>query len=176
MVKNQILEIIKEREKTYVKLTEDAIKLFIDPLKDAMQEAFYDSRNVELYILDVGIVPQNFRFLRIEGKIITVNIGDVIEVEGESIEIDLENIWDFATPFSMIVPAALLDDADSSKLSEYLIKVKENNNKIPESLMKKHSPSSSNDTKRSKEFEKVDKDLDETQRMELKYLKNLSVH
>lgn len=174
MVKNDLLELIKEREKTYVKITEQAINMFIQPLKEAMEKAFFDSNSIELYILDVGIVPQNFRFLRVDGKLITVNVGDKLDIDGENVEVDLENLWDFAKQFSIIIPAALLDDAETDQIVDYLIKVKNNNDKIPESIMKENKVTPSDNE--IKEFQKINKELDDSQLMELKYLKSSSIH
>lgn len=173
MNKNRILEIIKNREKSYVEKTEEAINLFLPNLKRGMEIAFFESKQIELYILDVSILPQNFRFLRVEGKLITNFIGDKIEVEGETIEIDIENLWDFARPFSIVLPASLLDEGEAEDVSKYLIQVRENNDKIPVSILKENHDDISTV---KKEFKKVNKELDEAQLFALKYFKSPSVH
>lgn len=174
MVKNKLLELIKDREKSYVQNTERVIEMILPSLKEGLEKAFYNSENVDLYILDVGIVPQNFRFLRIDGKIITVDIGDKIDVGEGQVEVDIENIWDFARQFSLIIPALLLDEKNSDQIADYLIKVKDNNDKIPESVMKEHKIDREYENVR--EFEKVDKKLDKTQLIALKYFKSSSIH
>lgn len=173
MIKNRLLEIIKDREKSYVEKTEKAIEIFLPNLKKGMEIAFFDSKEIELYVLDVSILPQNFRFLRIEGKFITTSIGDKIKIDDELVEVDIENLWDFARPFSVIVPASLLDEGEPEDLSDYLLKVRENNDRIPVKILKEN-PSSVSTAK--KEFEKVDKELDEAQLFALKYFKSPSIH
>jgi len=175
MIKSEILEIIKNRERAYVESTERAIELFLPTLKAGLEKALFQSKNIEMYILDVSIVPQNFRFLRIDGKIITVNVGEKMKLEDEVIEVDLENIWDFAKPLSVIIPASLLDEGDENAIADYFIKVRENDDKIPNSIMSDSNAPEVKDTNVT-EFEKSDKNLDEVQLMALKYFKSPSIH
>lgn len=168
-----MLEIIKEREKTYVEKTEKAIEIFLPNLKRGMELALFESENIELYVLDVSILPQNFRFLRVEGKFITASIGEKIKVDDELVEVDIENLWDFAKPFSVIIPASLLDEGEAEDVAEYLTKVRENDDKIPVKILKENT---SDISTVKKEFEKVDKELDEAQVFALKYFKSPSIH
>lgn len=173
MIKNKLLEIIKKREKTYIQHTEEAINMFLPALKTAFEHAFYDGKTVEMYVLDVSIIPQNFHFLKIEGQLITVNVGDKIETDSGEIEVDVENIFDFARNFSVIAPASMLEDNDHEQIKDYLLEVRDNNDKIPESILKNHKVKTSTS---GREFEKVEKELDEVQRMALRYFKSPNIH
>lgn len=175
MVKNRILELIKKREKYYADTTEEAIKLFIHPLKDALEQALYIGHDIELHVLDISIVPQNFTFLRIEGKVLTVSVGDTVTVEDDTVTVDIENLWDFANPFVLIIPASFLDEAESSQIVGYLNKVKENAGKVPMEYLN-NTQHSQTESRVLKEFITLDKKLDEVQLMALKLLKTNSIH
>ena len=176
MEKNKIIELILIREKHYLKITEKLFQLFSKELKQGMEEALYDGKNLELYVNDIGLVPQNFRFARIEGKIAKHDIGEKIHIDDTKfIEITLDNFWDFADTFTIIIPVALLDEPEVSKIAKYLKLVKENDGQIPENLL------NANNIKKSKamgerEFVQVAKELDEAQLLALKLLKSNSVH
>lgn len=175
MTPNKLIELIRQREQNYVELTEKAIKMFISPLKRALESSFFDDKEIELYILDVSPTPQNINFLRIEGKFITHSVGDTLQIsENEVVEVDIENIWDFSRPLVIIIPSELLSNGDYEEISSYLLKVKENGGKIPMSMMKNNKSPELN-TKVTT-FEKINKELDETQSIGLKYIKNSSIH
>lgn len=173
MRKSRLLEIMRDREKVYVEKTEQAIEMFLPTLKKGMELAFFDSQEIELYVLDIFIVPTNFRFMRIEGKFITVSLGDKIKIDDNLVEVDMENLWDFAKPFSVMIPASLLESGEAGDIAEYLIKVRENNDKIPAEILKENT---SNVNTVKKEFKKIDKELDEAQLFALKYFKSPSIH
>lgn len=173
-MKNNVLETIKEREKMYATLTEKAIKIFINELRDAMQQALFDGNTTELFINNVGILPQNFRFCRVEGKISPHDLGDKIELEtGEIVEIGLENFWDYSELFTVIVPFSLLDEPDVEQLIEYFQKVKENDGEIPMDTKLRHNKEIENDSDKNIVGEL---NLDDTQKALLKTLKNTSLH
>lgn len=172
-MKNRVLETIKNREKNYTQLTEQAIGYFINDLKAAMENSLFKDSNIELFINDVAILPQNFRFCRIEGRVALYSIGDKISVNSEdSVEIGLENFWDFAEIFTVVIPFSLLDEPDVDKLVEYFNKVKENGDKIPDETIKKLKK----EEETNKDFLKVNKDLDDIQKLSMKIMKNSSVH
>jgi len=177
MSENKLLNILKSRERNFTKLTEQALRIFIVELRDAVSKELYNNEPIELFLFDVSILPQNFRFARVEGKINTYDIGDKIETENGDIEITLENFWDFSKTFSIIAPMSLLDEPDVDMLCEYLRQVKDNSDKIPESILQEYNISDTNGTNSEiGEFAKIDKELDELQLMALKLTKNVSVH
>lgn len=173
MTKNRVMELLKSREKNYIKTTEDAMRLFIMELKEALEEEFYGGKTVELFLTDLNIIPQNFRFVKIEGKLNTLSIGDKIDTGDGEIELTLENFWDFSKNFSLIIPISLLDEAEVEPIQEYLREVKNNADKIPQQILDNNKVTSDNAIK---EFKKVEKELDEVQLMALKLFKSASVH
>lgn len=171
-MKNKILEIIKNRDKSYISETEKALEIFLLDLKKSMQRVLFDSKPIELFITDIGILPQNFRFCKLEGKIAKKEIGDkLMESVDSDAEVNLDNFWDVAEPFTLIIPFSLLDEPVVDTLDEYFTKVKENEGKIPESTL-----DNKNDNEETKEFFNAKKELDSTQKLDIKYIKNSSVH
>lgn len=174
---NRVLELLKTREKTYMALTEQALKAFIHELKTALEKEFYQGKTVELFLTDINIVPQNFRFARIEGKVNTNDIGQTITTAtGEEVEITLENFWDFSSNLVLIIPFSLLDEADPDMLANYIKQLKENSLKMPEGVLKENSISTPEEQIVENSFTKVDKTLDDVQLMALKLLKSISIH
>lgn len=171
-MKNKILEAIKDRESYYVKSTEKVISSFILEVKEALEHSLFKGSTVELFINDVSILPQNFRFCRLEGRVATYTIGDKITTkDGGSVDIGLENFWDFAEFFTLVIPFSLLDEPEVEKLTEYFLAVKKNDGKMLDM-----SDNKSQRNAETKEFVGMDKELDHVQKFILKTLKNSSVH
>jgi hypothetical protein len=173
MDKNKVIELILKREKHYIQVTEQIFTIFNRELKQGIENALFDGQAIELYVNDIGIVPQNFRFVRVEGKLAKYDIGESLEIdETKSVDITLENFWDFADAFTIIIPVSLLDKPETEKIEEYLKLVKENEGNIPPSILESNKIESNND----KEFVQVERELDDIQKMALKSLKSKSVH
>ena len=176
---NRVLKLIREREKNYIELTEQAIELFISELKPAIEKHLFNGKVIELYLNNVGILPQNFRFCVIEGKVSTDFIGDIVTLAtGEEVEITLDNFSEVAESFTLVVPFSLLDDADEERFAEYFMKAKETDGMVDTAKIEKltSSDGKGGEAPKTSEFTKVDKEFDETQKMAMKYIKNVSIH
>jgi hypothetical protein len=174
-----IKKLLKEREKNYIKKSEEIIMGFLQPLKKAIENVIYDGEDIQLVIKGVEPITKNLDYISLTLATASYSIGDIVPVRDDpesdsfqrTVEIDEENFWSFSDTLNINAPIVILETKDEDTITEFLREIYHNDVPIPddeetpqtvEDLLKL----SKNKEKTKSEFEDFDeyKNMDDAQR------------
>lgn len=112
---------LKETLDDYMEMTIDIMNELTPVIRKVVGVELYDDPNTDVILLNMSMFRQSGTdFVKLLGTIFPYEIGDIIEVDGKDILVDVTNYFEYGRSYTLSIPKLILLSNDEDEIRAYL--------------------------------------------------------